>query len=419
MFFNIIRAGPKIAITILLFGNVAVSAQRLDIAAIVNGSAITRFDVEQRTMLIFQNSGLKNTPGSRQRVYGQVLDQLIEEALKKQEADALSLLPPRAEAEAAYGRIAQANSLTSEQLDEHMLKIGTNATTLIDQLHANLAWQRVVRAKIAQSVRVAESEVNLVSSRIREESEQLQLNLGEIFLAVSDPRRKLEKQKLIEELKSQLEDGGRFSALAEQFSQSSSALKSGSIGWRVMGELEPVIADAVRDLPPGEISNIIETTRGFYIYTVLERRSAVDRKNATELKLSQIVFPVDMADKASMDRVREQIMAKVESINGCEAFNAVAKEVATPGSGEIGAVKYGSLNESYKNVLRDWPINTPTKPIDIPLGAAVLMICEKLEPKIHLPTEDEIRQQIRNERLTVSARRYLRDLSQEASIEIR
>ena len=419
MFFNITRTGLQIALTILCFGNTAASAQLLDIAAVVNELAITRFDVEQRTMLIFQNSGLKNTPASRQQVYGQVLDQLIEEALKKQEADALSLLPPRAEAEAAYGRIAQANNLTSKQLDEHMLRIGTNSTTLIDQLHANIAWQRVIRAKIAQTVRVAESEVNLVSSRILEESQQLQLNLGEIFLAVSDPRRKLEKQKLIEELRSQIKAGGRFSALAEQFSQSSSALKAGSIGWRVMGELEPAVADAVRDLRPGEISDIIETTRGFYIYTVLERRSAVDRKNATELKLSQIVFPVDTADKASINNVHDQIMAKVGSVDGCEAFNAVAKEVATPGSGEIGAVKYGSLNESYKNVLLDWPINTPTKPINIPLGVAVLMICEKLEPKIHIPTEDEIRQQIRNERLTVSARRYLRDLSQEASIEIR
>ncbi|PPR20098.1 MAG: hypothetical protein CFH38_01592, partial [Alphaproteobacteria bacterium MarineAlpha10_Bin1] len=52
-------------------------------------------------------------------------------------------------------------------------------------------------------------------------------------------------------------------------------------------------------------------------------------------------------------------------------------------------------------------------------GFRILMVCERDEATIDLPSRSDLRQAIGNRRLELQARRYLRDLRRSAFVDVR
>ena len=47
------------------------------------------------------------------------------------------------------------------------------------------------------------------------------------------------------------------------------------------------------------------------------------------------------------------------------------------------------------------------------------MVCNKIQPKVKMPSEEEIRNKIRSKRLSLSAQKFIRDLRNKAEIDLR
>ena len=77
--------------------------------------------------------------------------------------------------------------------------------------------------------------------------------------------KKDEANILANRLVEQLRSGASFSAVAQQFSQSSTSGQGGYIGWVAEGQLDQEIINIVRNLDKDGISNPINSTGGYYI----------------------------------------------------------------------------------------------------------------------------------------------------------
>jgi peptidyl-prolyl cis-trans isomerase SurA len=83
-----------------------------------------------------------------------------------------------------------------------------------------------------------------------------------------DARRKLT------ELKERLEHkAAKFEELARLFSNDGSAGKGGDLGWLYPGDTVPEFEAAMNALKPGEVSGPVESSFGFHLIEVLERKS--------------------------------------------------------------------------------------------------------------------------------------------------
>ncbi len=81
------------------------------------------------------------------------------------------------------------------------------------------------------------------------------------------------KRKLLE-LKERLDNkAAKFEDLARLFSNDASASKGGETGWLAPGDTVPEFEAAMNALKIGEISQPVETTFGFHLIEVLERKS--------------------------------------------------------------------------------------------------------------------------------------------------
>jgi len=81
----------------------------------------------------------------------------------------------------------------------------------------------------------------------------------------SNARSKEEAQELIEDLKTQLADGGDFAELAKEHSDCPSGRDGGDLGSFGKGQMVKEFQDATFDLEIGAVSDVVATDFGFHL----------------------------------------------------------------------------------------------------------------------------------------------------------
>jgi hypothetical protein len=150
---------------------------------------------------------------------------------------------------------------------------GIDRGSLISQVTASVVWAKLVRRLAAQNTEISDEEVDDALKRLKEHAGEPQSRVAEIFLAVDNPGQDAEVRSLMEKLIDQMKHGARFSAIAQQFSQSATAAVGGDIGWIRPDQLPSELARAVTPLKPGELSPPIRRSRISPHYTAPRRQS--------------------------------------------------------------------------------------------------------------------------------------------------
>jgi len=140
------------AATLLLGLLAAAPAHAQTVAAMVNGEPITTFDIEQRSKFI-QLSAQKAP--SRQ----EVLDQLIDEKLKIQEAGRYNMDAPKPDVERAMSNMAGRAGMNLDQFTQVLAGRGVKIDTIRSRMRAEIAWNNLVRARFPATLSVEDAEV--------------------------------------------------------------------------------------------------------------------------------------------------------------------------------------------------------------------------------------------------------------------
>jgi peptidyl-prolyl cis-trans isomerase SurA len=421
--FRLLRRPALIAAVLLAVSMGVAGAQNLQrIAAVVNDDVISVFDLDNRTALVLATSGLSDSSENRRRVQAQILRSLIDERLQLQEADRLNAQVADREMTEAVQRIEQANRMQPGQLRSELLAAGVDPSTIMNQIKASIAWQKVVQRRLRPSLQVGQDEIDEVLERINASKGTVEYLLAEIFLSVENPDQEEEVRANMENMLQQMGRGVAFAAMAQQFSQSASSASGGDIGWVEQGQLEEEVARVLDQMPSGRATMPIRTPSGFYVYLLREKRvlAAPAPEDAT-VTLAQVMLPLE--PNASPDEIRTQRdLAETvqESVKGCEDLKRVSSELGLAGGDPSPPVKIADLNPALRPLVADLKVGAPSPPVETPgQGVAIMMVCERQEPPSNLPSRDDIMENLTRQRLDLIARRYLRDLRRTAFIDVR
>ncbi|MDX5360288.1 MAG: peptidylprolyl isomerase [Alphaproteobacteria bacterium] len=416
------RHAARILISLALlagFSHLASAQSVQRIAAIVNDEVISTYDLEQRVRMVISASNREATPEMVSRIQPQVLRGLIDEKLQMQEAERRGAQVTAEEVDRGVAQIAQRNNIGVEQLYNRFDEFGVSPETFKDQIRAEIAWSKLVRARFAPRITVSQDEVQAVYRRIAAQSGGEQYRVSEIFLAIEQPGRAAEVRQNAERLIEQLRSGASFAAIASQFSESTSAANGGDIGWVTPGQLDPALDRALAGLQPGMIAGPIETEAGIYIIGLADRRAAQGVNGQTRLTLSQIVVAVtpqaDASEVAAAQARAGEARARMES---CEAVEDIRTDYA-PLSGALGALTPSDLPPAFRNAVAALDTGETTAPIRTENGFHVLILCDRQENAPDPRLMERIETQLRDQQLTMLARRYLRDLRRDATIVVR
>ncbi|HEX6839939.1 MAG TPA: peptidylprolyl isomerase [Stellaceae bacterium] len=396
-------------------------AQETRIAAIVNDEVVSLNDLSNRMQLVMRSSGIEDTPQNRSRIQPQILRSLIDEKLQMQEAKRLNITVTPEELDQAFSRIEQQNHMTKGALDDFLKEIGVPRSTLSDQLSASIAWGKLVRNRLMQDVTISDEEITEALNQLKQEADVPQNRVSEIFLSVDAPGQDEDAKRLADRLIDQIRGGANFAAVAQQFSQSPSAAVGGDIGWVTAAQLSPEIGEAIDKMKPGEMSYPIRTPAGYYLLYLRDRRKlGQPNPDDTVLSLVEVAFGLPpTATAEEQQRVSAAAQQVSDSAKSCGELAKLGRDKAPQATREIPAIKAGELPAQVREVALALGVAQASKPIAVPGGVGVIMVCERKDPPGGLPTRDEITEQLGRVRLDALARRYLRDLRRGAYVDIR
>lgn len=397
------------------------SAPEMRIAAVVNDDVISVLDLFSRVRMVLTSSNLPDTEETRQKLAGQVLRQLIDEKLQLQEAKRQNVTATEDEVNRALGQIEKQNNMKPGQLDQYLQARGIDRDALVNQLSAAIVWAKLVKRLASQTMEISDEEIDEALKQAKEHANEPQSRVAEIFLAVDNPSQEDEVKRLAERISDQMRHGARFSAVAQQFSQSATAAVGGDMGWVRPDQLPPELGKVAPQLKIGELSQPIRSGGGFYLLVVLDRRTGMTGSDQGPVyDLVQVVFPLPPQTSETTRRLAVNELQSIRNAaKDCPSLLKIGKEKAPQLSSE-GRLTAAEMTPEMRGLVNRLPIGQVSPTIVQKNGVGVVMICSKTDAKAGKgPSREEISEAILRQRLDNVARRYLRDLRRNAYVDVR
>ncbi|MEG3618942.1 peptidylprolyl isomerase [Magnetovibrio sp. PR-2] len=394
----------------------------LGIAAVVNDEAISVLDLNSRIALVLESTKIPNTAQARNKLALQVLRGLIDEKLKLQVAAKAGIKVTEASIEAAVAEIAGRNKISSDQLAQHLISIGSHISSLRTKLESQLVWNQYVLRKLSRSITIGDEEIKDEIQRIQNSAGKPEYLLAEIFLPVDAQSPDSEMRDLAQRLMLQLQQGASFSDLARNVSQAPSAALSGDLGWVQYANLDPDLQKIIPEIPPGRVSKPVRLPDGYYLIMVRKVRASpgLSTRDAM-LKLSQYHVPVVKGTPPQqLQQIKAQLSATTRSMTTCQQMNDAGVRSGSLMSGSLGEMKFSTLPANFKTALSNLKPGQKTQPIETGGGWAVMMVCERVDEGANMEkVRKDIRLRLKRERIEVTAQRTLRDLRRDAFVDVR
>lgn len=393
---------------LLLLLSTAVRAQT-QILAQVNDDIVSKRDFDRRLALLKITDNVDT--GSRD-VQKQLLNQLIDEKLKRQEAARAGVSVSGAEVKQAVKEAMRQNGLDFDTVQKKMAVNGLSSDVLEQQVESDLLFVRAIRKTAGRQSEPTESEVDAKLAELTAQTKEKQYLLSEIKLLVKTESDDAAVYGQAMQLIMQMRDGANFEDLAAKNSQSASSGRGGFVGWIAESALDAPVREELSLMRAGQLSSPVRVKDAYLILALRAVRSPEQMKEQEAVRLVQLFLPDNFSKRT--EALRELPMTKGD----CSRFKALSERLNTTPRVELGAVPVADLPPAIADAVRETKLRFPTAPIKIDGGELILMPCafEKLSP---LPSKEAIKAQLETRALETAAARRMRELRREAITEIR
>ena len=399
------------------------AAQTMSIIATVNNAPISQYDLRARLELVIAMSGLPRTQQTAQELAPKVLESLIDEELKRQQAKALGITVTDAEVENAVHRMERARNLPPGYVENMLSQMHLTKDVLFQEIRADIGWSRAVRERFRVLTQISDADVDEEVARLEADKGKPVVLLSEIFLPVDTPKKDGEIQRVANRLVAELNKGTSFGALAATFSQSPTAAVGGDQGWVSLDSLSPRVQQALAGLKPGSYTAPIRTSQGYVIYWYRDKRVSQGASGPAvdpSVELQQVNIPVSDAAAADEQSAKMELAKRLRlRAKDCKAMAQMPKLVSGGLTASQTRVRLSQLAPAVRDAVKDLADKQVSEPLKVPGAIMLFMICSREQQNSVAFMRHQIRERLIADRLDLAARQYLRDLKRNAFIERR
>jgi peptidyl-prolyl cis-trans isomerase SurA len=392
-----------VATLILLSLSGAAYSQNLFAAAtLVNDSAITRYEVNQRILLL----EFLRTTGDLAEI---ALERLVDERLQAQAAARAGITVSDDELSRGIDEFAGRANLGGDEFINTIAQAGIAPDGFREFVRVGIAWRGLVRSRFASAGNISDAEINREIA-LNGSRGSAEVQISEIFLPTNSPNnqaRTLELAPLIAEITTIAE----FSDAARRFSAGPSRDRGGVVDqWVPLNNLPAPVRAVLLSMKPGEVTEPIEISNALALFQLRALRdvAATGSRNPT-VDYAAYFIPGGQSATAAATRLRD-------SIDTCDDLYAVARNQPE---------RLIREEQPLSQIPADYALNLArldaneasfslTRASDNAL--VFLMLCNRnLTPETEVPRE-QIRLSLSNRRLSGLAAAFLDELRANATI---
>lgn len=348
---TLLRAGLAALVAVLAFVAAGVSTHAEILEAVVvkvNGDILTKTELESQQFAVLRQRGQQFDPSvdpqnaalkkALDEVTPQILVTAVDEMLLEQQGRQLGYKLSDDQFNAIVDNIKKQNHIdTDEQWQQALKQENLTMGQLRDQLERTMLTQRVLQNEVFDRIAVSDPEAKAYyDSHLDEFTTPPQVTLREILVsvparngAVNVAEDDAAKAKA-EALRKRVTTGGEsFDKVASASSDAPSKANAGLIGPIPMNDLSSGIQNLIKDLKPGDVTQVVRTDRGYQILQLVSRTQAtVLPFDKAREQISGRVFTDKRKDAfvKYLDKLRSQAIIEWKNADAQKAYEQGLKE---------------------------------------------------------------------------------------------
>lgn len=240
------------------------------IVAVVNDDVILKSELDDAV------EKMTAAFGNRKPDLTQVLESLIAERLMLQQLAEAKIEVDDDQVSRAIQDILRQNKLTEAELQTAIESRGMSMNQYREDVRAQLVRLKLIDMKVRSRVVIPEAEIKAeFERRTRDDAREELVRIRHIFLRWGESPDPTERDRVLaaaQAAKQRVEAGEAFEAVAKEISQGPTASTGGDLGEMSVDGMLPELARGIKGLPPGEITDPIETGSGVHVVQVENRR---------------------------------------------------------------------------------------------------------------------------------------------------
>jgi peptidyl-prolyl cis-trans isomerase SurA len=422
-------AGLLLAAALLPAGQAAPApADRLDrVLVIVNTEVITESELNARIKEVRKSiASQKMAAPSEDVLKKQVLERMVLEKIQLQLAAQTGIQVSNERIDQAIQRVAQENRLTPAELINAVKKDGTDPARFRNQIKTQLTLQQLVEREVQKRVSVTDGEVENFLAATENRSGGVEFNAAHILIAYPEtatPEAIEAARARADTLWRELKQGADFQQAAIAQSQGQTALEGGLLGWKKSGQLPALFSTTLKQMRPGEISEVLRGPNGFHILKLLDKRGQAQERPVTQAHARHIL--VRTTELIPTEVAERRIAQLRERLEQGEDFAALARvhsdDVASASiGGDLSWVSPGQASPEFDRAVEGLKLNELSAPVRTPYGVHLIQVLERRERDISAELNfSSARQQMLARKADERYDQWLRQLRDEAYVEYR
>lgn len=246
--------------------------------AVVNGSVITRADLDREMATVqkrFGEAGKPLDPARWNDMRRDVLEGLINRELLHQETKKRGIQVQEAAVDerlnAAKKRFPDEKAFSAALAEADLSEKSFRA-----MIQRDLAIQQFFQKEFMDKASVSDQEMKTYYETHPEAFKQpAQVRASHILIRVdpkADETQKAEARKKILDIRDKIRKGADFTALAKEASDCPSRERGGDLGFFGRGQMVGPFEEAAFALKPGQMSDVVETQFGYHLIRVTESK---------------------------------------------------------------------------------------------------------------------------------------------------
>lgn len=363
----------------------------------INDRAITNYEVEQRALFL----KVLRAPGNPE---DEALKALTEDRLRQTEAERLGIKLTEKDLTDGLTEFASRANLTAEQFATELGKAGIAAETFRDFVAAGLLWRQVVRARFLGQVPINENDIDRALEAATRPT-ALQVLVSELVLPAPAGQEDAAMARA-QELSDSLSGEGAFASAARQYSAAPTAGAGGRLDWLPLANLPAAIGQKILSLDAGEVSDPISVPGAVVLFLL---RDVAEDKTAEPISVTvdwvEFLVPDDAAEIARLRALADNCPMLMGEAKGLPEERMTRTKTGLAAVPNDVALELAKLDPNETSVA-------------LTSGGfrRMLMLCGRepvLEP---MPTRDQVREQVINQKLEGLAEGYMEELRSAAII---
>ena len=357
------------------------------IIVVVNDSVILKSEVQHAINNLTQEEITKEfSTLSEKEIIDKVIEKMIERKLILQAAERYDINISDIALENKVQEIANKQNVTTNELRNLIISNGLDYQTYIKKLRDEMTMDALFVSQFYSRANVTEEEVDNFMAR-EKINEQGNIQYEILEFVINDEEKNIDRDS-IDKIYLYVTKTD-FTKTKEKYSQHD--IKIRNLGVVNTDNLPSLYTNALKNINPGEYTEVIKSSKGYHILKVLSAKNQ-NIAYIDEYKVRHILIK---PDPMTSDReVKEKLFELRNKISNVEEFADSAKKhsadlASAYNGGDLNWQRSKNLVAEFSSVMENTPLNTISDPFSTQFGWHILYVENKR-------TVDDARSIIRN-----------------------